>query len=315
MNDVAVSIVNHNNRELLLACLASLADDPGRRSAIEVVVLDNASEDGSADAVRERFPDVRVLAQPFRAGFGANHNAVIRATESRHVLILNEDTIVEPGTVDRLAAELDARPSAGAVAPRIVFPDGRRQASAWRFPSPLGCAVQAVTLGQAGVDQSAGDAPRRVDWATGCALLVRRAALQRVGTFDEGFFMYVEETDLCRRLADGGWDVHLVPDVRVQHHLKQSTSGAFERRVREVWRSRRRYWAKHHSRPGARAARALLAVQYAGLTLAARIAPRRVGVPAAELRLHLACALRPVEGPGLRESADDWNVEHGAHTG
>ena len=171
------------------------------------------------------------------------------------MLILNEDTIVEPGTVDRLVAELDARPSAGAVAPRIVFPDGRRQASAWRFPSPLGCGVAALTLGQAGVDQSAGDAPRRVDWATGCALLVRRAALERVGTFDEGFFMYVEETDLCRRLADGGWDLHLVPDVRVQHHLKQSTSGAFERRVREIWRSRRRYWAKHHSPLGARAAR------------------------------------------------------------
>ena len=79
MNDVAVSIVNHGNRELLLACLASLADDPGRRASTEVVVLDNASEDGSVEAVRERFPDVRVLAQPFRAGFGANHNAVIRA--------------------------------------------------------------------------------------------------------------------------------------------------------------------------------------------------------------------------------------------
>ncbi len=315
MNDVAVSIVNHGNRELLLACLASLADDPGRRASTEIVVLDNASEDGSAEAVRERFPDVRVLARPFRAGFGANHNAIIASTASRHVLILNEDTIVEPGTIDRLVAELDARPSAAAVAPRIVFPDGRRQPSAWRFPSPLGCAIAALTLGQAGVDQSSGDAPRRVDWATGCALLVRRAALERVGTFDEGFFMYVEETDLCRRLADGGWDLHLVPDVRVQHHLKQSTSGAFERRVREIWRSRRRYWAKHHSPLGARAARALLAAQYVGLNAAARVAPARVGVPAAELRLHLACALRPVEGPGLRESAADWNVEHGPHAG
>ena len=316
MNDVAVSIVNHNNRELLLACLASLADDPGRRASTEVVVLDNASEDGSVEAVRERFPDVRVLAQPFRAGFGANHNAVIRATDSRHVLILNEDTIVEPGTIDRLVAELDARPSAGAVAPRIVFPDGRRQPSAWRFPSPLGCGIAALHAGPGGrrpVGRRHGPRAWTGRRAARCSCAARPWSAW--ATFDEGFFMYVEETDLCRRLADGGWDLHLVPDVRVQHHLKQSTSGAFERRVREIWRSRRRYWAKHHSPLGARAARGLLAAQYAGLTLAARLAPRRVGVPAAELRLHLACALRPVEGPGLRESAADWNAEHGAHAG
>jgi GT2 family glycosyltransferase len=313
--DVSVSIVNHVNRDLLLACLASLADDPGRRASVEVVVLDNASGDGSVEAVQERFPDVRVIAQPFRGGFGANHNAIIRATDSRHVLVLNEDTVVEPGTIDRLVDELDAHPRAGAVAPRIVFPDGRRQPSAWRFPDPLGCAVAAFTLGQASVDQSAAESPRTVDWATGCALLLRRAALDQVGTFDEGFFMYVEETDLCRRLGDRGWEIRLLPDVRVQHHLKQASSGEPDRRVREIWRSRRRYWAKHHSRPGARLARALLALQYAGLTLAARVLPGRVGVSARELRLHLACALRPVEGPGLRESAEDWNARHAAPTG
>ena len=132
MTDLSVSIVNTNSRELLLACLESLK---GGQTPVELVVLDNASEDGSADAVRERFPDVRVIAQPFRAGFGANHNTVIRATEGRYVYVLNEDTTAGDWAFDRIVAYLDAHPRVAALGPRLVYPDGRLQDSAWRFPT------------------------------------------------------------------------------------------------------------------------------------------------------------------------------------
>ena len=122
MSEVSVSIVNTSSRELLLACLESLAG-----SDAEIVVLDNASEDGSADAVRERFAHVRVIAQRFRAGFGANHNTVIRETAGRYVYVLNEDTASDDWGLDRIVAYLDAHPRVAALGPKLVYPSGRRQ--------------------------------------------------------------------------------------------------------------------------------------------------------------------------------------------
>src|SRR5947207_2719152 len=185
VRDVAVSIVNTNNRDLLLACLESL-----RGADAEVVVLDNASEDGSAAAVHERFPDVRVIAQEFRAGFGANHNTVIRATDSRYVYVLNEDTTSSDWGFRRMVAFLDATPRIAALGPRLVYPDGGRQRSAWRFPSPAVSLLGLPTLGRVGVEQSRGSQPRVVDWLMGAALLLRREARDEVGLFDEGFFLY-----------------------------------------------------------------------------------------------------------------------------
>ena len=118
--DVSVSIVNTSSRDLLLACLESLERDADRAVSVEVVVLDNASDDGSAEAVRERYPWARVLEQRHRAGFGANHNTVIRATRGRYVYVLNEDTVSEPGSFDRMVAYMDAHPGVGALGPRVV---------------------------------------------------------------------------------------------------------------------------------------------------------------------------------------------------
>ena len=196
MPDVSVSLVNTNSRELLLACLKSL-----QGVEAEVVVLDNASEDGSAAAVRERFPEVRVIEQRHRAGFGANHNTVIRATTGRYVFVLNEDTTSEDWSFERMVAHLDANPRVAALAPRLVYPDGRLQSSAWRFPSPATAALGLLTLGRAGILQSGGSGTRDVDWAMAAALMLRREALDEVGLFDEEFFIYSEETDLSCRLT------------------------------------------------------------------------------------------------------------------
>jgi hypothetical protein len=303
--DLSISIVNTNNRDLLLACLQSIAGTDA-----EIVVLDNASEDGSADAVRERFPDVRMIAQEFRAGFGANHNTVIRTTSGRYVYVLNEDTTAEDWRFDGLVAYLDAHPRVAALGPKLVYPDGRRQDSAWRFPTPLVSTLGLLSLGRVGVKQSRGDAARSVDWVMGAALLLRRAALAEVGLFDEGFFLYSEEVDLQFRLRQAGWQVHYFPEATVVHHESQFSAGIPDRRINEMWRSRHRYWRKHHSAPGARIAAISTGAQYAVRAALSPVARRERGI-AARMRLHARDAWR-VTGPGLRELADDWNGRVGA---
>jgi N-acetylglucosaminyl-diphospho-decaprenol L-rhamnosyltransferase len=297
LTDLSVSIVNTNSRELLLACLETLP-----RGA-DVVVLDNASEDGSADAVRGRFPGVRVIAQAFRAGFGANHNTVIRATEGRYVYVLNEDTTADDWAFERIVAYLDAHPRVAALGPRLVYPDGHLQDSAWRFPTPLVSTLGLLTVGKLGVKQSAGDASRRVDWVMGAALVLRREALEEVGLFDEEFFLYSEEVDLQLRLRQAGWEVHYFPGATVVHHESQFSAEIPERRINEMWRSRHRYWHKHHGGIGARVAALATGGQYAVRAAVAPLARRS----SRRMLLHARDSWR-VNGPGLRELADEWNT-------
>ena len=303
--DLSVSIVNTNSRELLLACLESLAPVEA-----EIVVLDNASEDGSAAAVRERFPHVRVIEQEHRAGFGSNHNTVIGATTGRYVYVLNEDTTANDWSFERITEYLDAHPQVAALGPRLVYPDGRLQDSAWRFPTPLVSTMGLATLGQLGVKQSKGASVRPVDWVMGAALVLRREALDQVGLFDEDFFLYSEEVDLQARLRQAGWETHYFPELTVVHHESQFSAGIPERRINEMWRSRHRYWRKHHSRMGARVAALATGSQYAARALLSRAARRDPGIEA-RMRLHARDAWR-VEGPGLRELADEWNGRVGS---
>jgi hypothetical protein len=297
-----IALVNSNSRDDLLACLESLGEIDA-----EIVVLDNASEDGSVAAVRERFPVVRVIEQRHRAGFGANNNAIIRATTSRYVYLLNPDTTSDDWGLERMTAYLDAHPRVAAIGPRLVHSDCRQQDSAFRFPTPAVAALSLLTLSRLGVVQSGGNETREVDWATAAALLVRREALEEVGLFDDEIFMYSEETDLCARLRAAGWGIEYFPEVTVVHHQPWSVSGVPERRIHEMWRGRHYYWRKHHSAAGARAAALLTGAQYA---LRGLIRARDQDF-AARMRLHARDAVR-VTGPGLRELAEDWNREHAA---
>jgi GT2 family glycosyltransferase len=305
LTDVSISIVNTSSRELLLACLDSL-----RGVDAEILVLDNASDDGSVDAVRERFPDVHVIAQSHRAGFGANHNTVIRATTRRYVYVLNEDTTSADWAIDRIVAHLEANPHVAALGPRLVYPDGRHQDSAWRFPTPSVALLGLVTLGRAGVKQSHGGQTRDVDWVMGAAIMLRREALEQVGLFDEQFFIYSEETDLCRRLEDAGWRTQYMPTVTVVHHESQFSAGIPERRINEMWRSRHRYWSKHHSALEARVAALATGAQYALRGVIGAIVRRDDPSFAARMRVHARDSIE-VRGPGLRELAESWNREAG----
>jgi GT2 family glycosyltransferase len=306
--DISVSIVNTNNRELLLGCLRTLHASLSPDVEVEILVLDNASDDGSVEAVRTRFPQVRLLPQRSREGFGANHNTVIRASTGRYVYVLNEDTFSENWGFAELVSEMDAHQEVGALGPRIVDPGGRHQRSAWRFPTPAVSVLGVPTLGQLGIAQSKGAQPRTVDWVLGAALLLRREALEEVGLFDEDFFIYFEEVDLCRRLRRAGWEVRYFPAVTVVHYESQSSSDIPERRINELWRGRHRYWRKHHSRAGARIAALATGAQYLGAAAAGAIS--RDSAYRAGMRLNARNAWR-VTGPGLRELADGWNRRAG----
>jgi GT2 family glycosyltransferase/peptidoglycan/xylan/chitin deacetylase (PgdA/CDA1 family) len=319
-SDLVVSIVSHENREQLLTCVASLTGRSSERYRIEIVVLDNASSDGSVEAVAARFPEVRLLAQPYRAGFGENHNAVITSTSSRYVLVLNDDSEVEVEALEALIAYLDEHPQIGALGPRLTHELRPNQPSAWRFPTPASCALWAVTLATVQYTLSHTEETRPVGWLSGSALVLRREALERAGLFDDQIYMYMEDTDLCRRIWDAGYEVWFHPAVRILHLGWGSTSSIPRRRTNELWRSRMYYWGKHHSAGGRLAARTFDGLRYsfgAVIAAAVRLAPRRFQPrPIVDRREALPQLLLwnarnaffGVRGPGIRELALAHNV-------
>ena len=214
MTDVTISIVHASGPELTLECIQSLEADRARRCTVEIVVLDNASGDFFAHRVRQRFPDVRLIDQAWRSGFGANQNEIIRSTESRYVFVLNPDTQVPGGTVDGLVDYLDTHPTVGVVGPLIRGFDGIQQGSAWRLVSVPVQLAWALTIGRLGAVVAPRHEPRRVGAVSACAMLVRREALEAVGLFDEAYFMFNEEADLARRLDRVGLECHYTFEVR-----------------------------------------------------------------------------------------------------
>ena len=320
LTDITISIVNTSNRDLLLECLRSLTQDDDHRSSFEIVVLDNASDDDSVAAVKHSFPEVTVIEQPYRAGFGANHNRVVRETDSRYIYVLNEDTISSPGSIDRMIEYLDRSPRVAMLGPRIVGGDGRQQPSAWRLMSLPVCAAWAFTIGQVGVVQSKGYRPKAVGAVSACAMILRREPFEEIGMFDERFFIYCEEADTACRLAVRGYEAHYFPPVEVIHLGQQSTSGSPVRLVNENWRSLNMYLSKYHSRTAARIMRILLGVGYLGAGIAAsvvRALPRGLQPSAARswsaptYFLQATTAFRGPRGEGIREAAEHWNVKHG----
>jgi N-acetylglucosaminyl-diphospho-decaprenol L-rhamnosyltransferase len=314
--DVTVSIVHASKLELTLDCLSSLQEDSESRCSVEVVVLDNASGDGLALALGDKFPEVRVIDQHRRAGFGANQNTIIRSTNSRYVFVLNPDTRVPPGTLDGLVDYLDLHPKAGVVGPLVRGFDGVQQGSAWRLVSIPVQLVWALTLGKRGAVVSHGNRAKRVGAVAGSAMLLRRAAFEKAGLFDEAYFMFSEEAELARRYERLGFERHYLPTVEVLHLGQGSTAHVTERQINEFWRSFELYLSRYHSPHGARVLRWLTGLGYAfalgavrfSAFLPARLAPAGLHSwnPLA-YRRHVRNAYRGVQGPGLRELAEDWN--------
>jgi GT2 family glycosyltransferase len=226
--DVTVSIVSSGDVELLRGCLDSLRAAAGD-SSVETIVVDNAV--GIAGAVADSHPAVDVIAGGLRRGFGANHNLVCARARGRYVFILNDDTVLDPGCIDRLRRFMDQNAIVAAAGPRLRHGDGRAQPSAFHFPTPARVAVTTATLQRACWVMSGGDRIRRVDWIHGAAMMVRRDALEQAGGLDEGFYMYLEDVDLCRRLRDRGWEIAFFPPAGLVHHENASTAAVPSRRA------------------------------------------------------------------------------------
>ena len=244
---VSAVIVSYNVRDLLVQCIASL-----RADGIEhIVVVDNASSDGSAEAARAA--DVEVVALDTNVGFGSGANRGVARTDSAYVVVCNPDLEVEPGANKALTEVLDGDESLGIVAPRIETPDGRLYPSARTFPDMVDAAGHAF-LHFVWRDNPFSrrykmldwdhESPSDVDWVAGTHLLVRRTAWDAVGGFDEGFFMYLEDVDLCWRLDKAGWRTRYEPAARVVHAIGRSTDQTPYRMIAEHHRSLLRYATK-----------------------------------------------------------------------
>jgi len=299
-------VVNTEQRQLLLRCLDAIAFE---REVLpfptEVLVLDNASSDGSADAARAHPTVDEVIALDRRRGKAENDSELLQRARGSYALLLNEDSELQPGATAALVTALDATPTAAAAGARLLRPDGKPQASAWRFPTTGTALVTALFMPRSFVVQSGGDAVRVVDWSQSSALLVRREAAEQVGWLDPGFFVYSDEVDFCRRLRDAGWYTLFVPAATCIHHEQLSTGTVPERRIVEFSRNRDRYMRKHHSATAALTVRALTAWTYAVRALVAIVLPRHD--PKRYWR-HVTATLRPGHGEGLREAAEAYNA-------
>jgi len=304
--EVSFCVVNTEQRELLRRCLDAIEDERGRLPfETEVLVVDNASHDGSVGVARAHRSRPQVVALEHRRGKAENDSLLLQRARGRYGLLLNEDSELRPGAVAALHAAMEAEPRAAAAGARLVRPDGRPQPSAWRFPTPSAALAGALLLGRRVLVQSNGDATRRVDWAQSAALMVRIEAAREIEWFDPRFFIYSDEVDFCRRLCDAGWWTLYVPEATVVHHEQLSTGPVPERRIVELSRNRDRYMRKHHSAAAAAAVRWLTAWTYALRAVAAIVMP---GHSPRRYWRHVTATLRPDHGEGLREAAADYNT-------
>jgi hypothetical protein len=270
--DFAIVVVSWNTRDLLRECLQSILAEPGvaivgpvarpaegaPNLAVEIIVVDNASDDGSAAMVQAEFPQARLITNARNAGFAAANNQAIAQARGRVVFLLNPDAYLRPGALAGLARFLGAHPEAAVAGPNVLNPDGSWQAAAFRFPTLWDLFCEAVFLSViwprsplfarkelGGFDR---DAACEVDWVQGCALAVRRSVWDAVGPFDEGYWMYVEELDWCRRAKNLGYRIFFTPDAQVVHYGKRSVARARSSVLPLGFRSHFRYFRKFDGR-------------------------------------------------------------------
>ncbi|MCS6777470.1 MAG: glycosyltransferase family 2 protein [Chloroherpetonaceae bacterium] len=262
--DLSVIILNWNTCALLEKCLHSL-ECPQPGIVFEVLVVDNASEDGSREMVRDLFPHVRLKVNPTNIGFGAGNNSGISGTAGRYILFLNSDTVVLEGSLSRLVQYADSRPEVGIVGPKLLNEDGSLQYSCRRYPSLGAGFFRNTPLGRLfphnryAADYLMQDwdhsEPRDVDWVSGAALMIRRRLVEQIGAFDEDFFMYCEDVDLCWRanhaphpdLPGQNWRVAYYPGAVIYHFIGKSSDQVPTRMTYEFHRSQYLFYKKHYA--------------------------------------------------------------------
>jgi N-acetylglucosaminyl-diphospho-decaprenol L-rhamnosyltransferase len=307
--DFSIVIVSFNTRQLLKECLdavyASLAE-----SALvsEVIVVDNASHDGSVAMVREHFPQVRLIANEDNRGFAAANNQALRALgygtgagphppPPEHVMLLNPDTIVGKSALTTLVRFMDENPQAGACGARLLHSDGRFQHSAFAFPTLLQVLLDFFPINYRLADSrlngrypcrlyQAGQ-PFPIDHPLGATLMVRREAIERVGLLDERFFIYCEEIDWCLRIKAAGWEIWCVPEAEIVHHVAQSTGQFRDEMFVALWKSRYQLFEKQYSRLFQWVVRRIVRLGLWAEARRARAAARRGEITQSELTSRL----------------------------
>ncbi|MBI3978862.1 MAG: glycosyltransferase family 2 protein [Chloroflexi bacterium] len=293
MADLTVVVVSFNTRDLLARCLDSIERHGGW--SIEAVVVDNASSDGSAAMVRARFPAVWLIANGENRGFAAATNQGLRLAEGRYVVLLNPDTVVQPGALATLAGFLDRRPQVGVVGPQLLNADGTLQHGCFRFPTLLQTFFDFFPLNHRLINSRLnGRYPLRersepfpVDHPLGACLMTRREVVAQVGLLDEQFFIYCEEIDWCIRIRAAGWEIFCHPGARVVHLGGQSTSQRRWPMLVELHRSRRLLFQKHYPPIYRLAHRAIVGAGLLAEIVRSWIMLLRRQIPPAEYRTRL----------------------------
>ncbi len=254
MRTCAVCIVSHNTRELLRSCLESVVTE----GPDEVIVVDNASIDGSAEMVLSAYPSVRLIESDRNLGYGAAANRAIAATRADDILLLNADTVLKPDSLRVLRAQLEDDGSAAVLGPRTLNPDGTPQTSCFHFPTPLHVFLHLSGLYRwiprlrflrsRSLQTLTGTSPTVVPWVLGSALAFQRETFEAQGGFDETFFMYFEEVDLCLRVTEDGGCVRFVPAAEIVHTGGASTRQQHVAMRIEYFVSLARFYRKHYSR-------------------------------------------------------------------
>lgn len=255
MPDVSIILVNWNTCDLLLRSLQSIEDTKGEID-VEVIVVDNASADDSVAQARSRFPKTIIIQNEDNAGFSQANNQGMAIATAPFYLLLNTDAFLHAGALERMLAHMRSLPRAGALGCKLVYEDGSLQRSCNAFPSVATELWQALFLdrlfpnnkvfGKYTMSYWAMDDAREVDVVMGACMLLRREAIDQVGGFDTGFFMYSEEVDLCYRLKQAGWQVHYTPDATVTHIWGGSSRKVPRETFLRLYASRVRFFRKHY---------------------------------------------------------------------
>lgn len=257
--ELSIIIVNWNTRDILLDCLASIAQHPPLRS-YEIWLVDNASSDGSVAAVQQHYPQVQVIANDHNAGFAAANNQAIEASQGAFVLLLNSDTIVLDGALEQLTHFMEANPTVGIAGSQLLNHDGSLQPSWAAFPTIWSELRGTNVRKRRSFPSSDGTEAYAVDWVGGACFMLRREAIRQAGLMDAGYFMYAEETDWCYRIKQLGWEVCYYPASRVIHLGGQSSRKASTRMKAELYRSKLRFFQKHYGAGRARLLHGLLQI-------------------------------------------------------
>ena len=261
MIDISIITISFNTKSLLKNCLrAALLECRGLSS--EIIVVDNASMDGSADMVASEFPDVRLIRNDVNLGFAAANNMAFDAAKGRYLVLLNSDAFLQPGALATLLRHMEENPKIGIGGARLTGPDGSWQPSAYSFPSLVTELISMMWLSERfpqsriikRLDRMWADAnqPGFVDWVPGACAIIRREALEKIGKFDEKYFMYCEEVDLCRRMKNGGFLAYYWPDASAIHLCGKSAETIKNQEMCGhqliLWQTRSRliYYRKHH---------------------------------------------------------------------